>query len=83
MYPAKLPSYPPKKFTIAYFHKLLTELISEHSLSEKNEVDATKVEKHSEMCTKVREMEKKIPLEGSSKETSFSCFCAHPKITFS
>ena len=32
--------YPPRKFTKDHFHELLTELISESSLSEKNEVDA-------------------------------------------
>ena len=39
--PVKPPSYPPRKFTTAHLHELLTELILESSLSEQNEVDAT------------------------------------------
>ena len=42
--PVNPPSYPPRKFTKDYLHELLTELISESSLSEKNRVDATKYE---------------------------------------
>ena len=40
----KPPSYPPMKFTKALMHEILTELISESSLSEKNEVDTPKYE---------------------------------------
>ena len=40
--------YPPRKFTTAHFHELLTELISESSLSENNEVNAPKDEPDSE-----------------------------------
>ena len=35
-------SYPPRKFTTAHLHVLLTELTSESSLCEENGVDATK-----------------------------------------
>ena len=42
----KPPSYPPRKFTTAHLHELLTELISESSLSEQNEVDTAKDEPH-------------------------------------
>lgn len=38
----KPPSYPPKKFSAAHLYYILTELISESSFSEQNEVDATK-----------------------------------------
>ena len=44
----KLPSFPPMIFTKAHFHELLTELTSESSLSEQNEVDAPKDELDSE-----------------------------------
>ena len=37
----KSPSYLSRKFIKAYLHELLTKIISESSLSEKNEVDAT------------------------------------------
>ena len=41
-------SYPPRKFTTAHLYELLTELISEHSFSKKNEVDATENESNVE-----------------------------------
>lgn len=44
----KPPSYPPKKFTTAHLHELLTEIISEYSLSEQKEVDGTKDDPDSE-----------------------------------
>ena len=46
--PVKPPSYAPRKFTIAHVHELLNELMSEHSLSEHNEVAATKDDPDSE-----------------------------------
>ena len=42
--PVKTPSYPTSILTIAQLHQLLTELISESSLSEKNDVDDNKDE---------------------------------------
>ena len=44
----KPPSYPPRKFTKAHLHGLLTELISEPSVSEQNEVNSPKDEPYSE-----------------------------------
>ena len=44
----KPPSYTPRKFTVAHLHELLTELISESSLSEQNEVNVAKDETDSE-----------------------------------
>ena len=38
------PSYPPRKFTTAHLHELLSELTSESSSSEQNEVCSTKNE---------------------------------------
>ena len=45
---SKPTSYPPRKFTTAHLHEILTELISESSSSEKNEADDTKDEPDSE-----------------------------------
>ena len=50
----KPPSRPPRKFTKAYLHELLTELISESSMSEKNEAHAPKDETDSESTFLVR-----------------------------
>ena len=47
-------SYPPRKFTKAHLHEILTKLISESSLSEQNEVCDPKDEPDSESTLLVK-----------------------------